>query len=189
MRGSGSRTSLFASVAVIVLVLLALGAAGVWRLYHTNPPFQVLLTDEQVAPQTNFHPTPAPATWSAVSVLTASGSSVRLTDSLLPALVVAYWCPHCQRTLVLFMRHHLSSAQKPTVISTGFAYGTTLLQARQITAQEERALGIKGLHIDYWLADWQAVVKQFPTLLFRRDKQWQVLEGEHTWDAWRQALP
>ncbi|MCY0875710.1 MAG: hypothetical protein OWT28_05530 [Firmicutes bacterium] len=176
------------SVVVIILVLAAIGGAGVWKMFHTNPPFQVLLTDEIVKPQARYNPISAPVNWETVTVQTASGTPVRLTPALLPALVAAYWCPHCQRTLVLWMRHQLSAMREPVLISTGFAPGTTLVQAEQLTRQEEAALHIHGLRVYYWLANWQPVVKEFPTLLFSENGKEQMLQGEHTWHVWHKAL-
>jgi len=186
-RSSTTRTR-FASVAMIVIVLVALGAAGVWRLFHTNPPFQVLLSDDVVTPLSTDHPVSAGVKWRSLSVISGDGTVRPLDPSLLPALVVAYWCPHCQRTLLLFMRHEHSLRQKPILISTGFVAGTTLAQAEALTREEQRALGLTGFQMDYGLAGWQGVVKQFPTLVIDHKGAWELLQGEHTWSAWHEAL-
>lgn len=186
-RSSTTRTR-FASVALIVVVLVALGAAGVWRLFHTNPPFQVLLSDEVVTPQSTDHPVSAEAKWRTLRVMAADGKVRQLDASSLPALVVAYWCPHCQRTLLLFMRHVHSLGRRPIVISTGFVAGTTLAEAKALTREEQRALGLTGFQIAYGLAGWQGVVTEFPTLVMDHKGAWELLQGEHTWPAWHEAL-
>lgn len=178
----------YGPIAVIIAVLALIVGVTVWRLYHTNPPFQNLLKAEIVIPSNTFNASPANPPDKHLTVLTGSGARVQLGPQLLPAVIAAYWCPHCQRTLVLLDRNQKSLKRLPIVISTGYAQGTTLAQAKSLSAQEVASLHLQGFHVYYLLHNWRSTVTEFPTLLFLRNGRWMQLYGEHTLAVWRKAI-
>jgi thiol-disulfide isomerase/thioredoxin len=106
-----------------------------------------------------------------------------------PMLIVAYWCPHCQRTLVLLNANKNKLKQLPVVISAGFQPNTTLQQAKDITRQEFKLLGLSGFQVYYCLTDFSRdLLPMYPTLVYSSDQKLVRLSGEHTLDVWSKAL-
>ncbi len=178
----------FGAIFTIIAVLAGIVGVQVWRLYHTNPPFQNLLRAEMATPLNTFNASPVNPADRRMIVVTGSGSRVQLDTKLLPTVIAAYWCPHCQRTLVLLDHYQKTLKRLPIVISTGFAQGTTLAEAKRLTAQETAALHLRGFRVYYLLHNWRASVTEFPTLMFLRDGRWMQLYGEHTIAVWRKAI-
>jgi thiol-disulfide isomerase/thioredoxin len=106
-----------------------------------------------------------------------------------PLLIVAYWCPHCQRTLVLLNANKDKLKQLPVVISAGFQPNTTLQQAKDITKEEFRLLGISGFQVYYCFTQFSRdLLPMYPTLVYSSDQGLVRLSGEHTLDVWKKAL-
>lgn len=142
---------------------------------HVNPKF-----DAQVATL---------GLYSKVNVVTESGKKVTLDADKQPLLFEAYWCPHCQRTLVALNKNKDQLSKLPVLVSTGFAPGTTLEQATEITREEFTALGLKGFQVYYILDPFQSIkyVKHYPKMAFFHEKTL-TLTGEHTFSVWQKAL-
>ncbi len=178
----------FGGIFAIVAVLAGMAGVQVWRLYHTNPPFQNLLKAEIATPIDTFNASAANPADKHMIIVTGSGSHVQFGPKLFPALITAYWCPHCQRTLVLLDRRQKTLKRLPIVISTGFAQGTTLAEAKNLTAKEVSSLHLRGFRVYYLLHNWRSTVTEFPTLVFSRGGKWMQLHGEHTIAVWRKAI-
>lgn len=161
------------------------------QLAPKNPPFQVLLKSEVVPVGQSFDPTTVQTSvYNDISVYTASGNQVTLDATKQPILITAYWCPHCQRTLVLLQSHQSKLKQLPVVIATGFAAGTTLKQAVKLEQQEERGLNLKSYQIYYDIdPSYASLVPQgFPTFVFPSNGKVSTLVGEKALSVWQQAL-
>lgn len=153
----------------------------------SNPPFENKLQQNVITPSPDFQPSPAPV--DRVTVLSADGKEMTLDLTKLPVLFQAYWCPHCQRTLVLLYQHR-DTVRQPIIVSTGFVPGTTLKEAVSLTEQEEAALGVHFPSI-YYLLDNNVrsrVLHQYPTLYFPSGGKPQVITGERTLEIWQRAL-
>lgn len=190
--------------AVVPALILALAGCGTVTAPKTtttttqstgsslDPPFRVVTSLEVVTPDAKFDPTAASLSlYQSIPVYTASGKVVHLDATKQPILIEAYWCPHCQRTLLLFNKHSQAMKQRPVLISTGFAQGTTLQQAVQIGKAEEAALHLQAYQVYYYIAPDYAkrlVPVGFPTLVFPWKGKVDALYGEHTWAAWQPAL-
>lgn len=122
-----------------------------------------------------------------VKIVTATGKPVN-PGSIRSALFEAYWCPHCQRTLVLLNAGKNKLKNIPVIVSTGFPKGTSLKQAVATSDKELKMLGIHGFKVYYALGENKQLVTGFPTLLFTHSGQRVRLVGEHTFDVWRKAL-
>lgn len=156
-----------------------------------NPPFYNELNLEVGAPDPQFDPQLIhAATYDNLTVYSANGRVVHLNTTNQPILFIAYWCPHCQRTLVLLRKHRNQLKSLPVVVSMGFAPGTTLEEAVHIGRAEERALGLQNYQIFYDVQpnSGALVPNGFPTFVFPDHGQVDVLFGEHTWRVWEQAL-
>ncbi|QSO51904.1 hypothetical protein JZ785_24570 [Alicyclobacillus curvatus] len=165
----------------------AAGSAG----QDANPPFANRLKDLPATPDPQFDATSvSAATYGSVTVYDANGSKVILDAKKTPILFVAYWCPHCQRTLVLLNAHRQSLAQFPTLVSMGFAPGTSLSEAVSITHQEMSYFHIQNVKEYYYLGSKsQTLVPQgYPTLVFPSQGSVSAMFGEHTIGAWQQAM-
>ncbi|MCL6625597.1 TlpA family protein disulfide reductase [Alicyclobacillus shizuokensis] len=146
------------------------------------------LADEKTTPIAKFDATTKGASlYERVTVYDASGRKVTLDAHKQPLLFEAYWCPHCQRTIVLLHQHASQLRRFPVFVSVGFAKGTTLAQAKRINGQEMRAFGIRHAKV-YYLLEGDHGQYSFPTLAFARDGQVELLKGEHTLPVWKQAL-
>ncbi|MBX6351944.1 MAG: hypothetical protein IRZ10_01315 [Thermoflavifilum sp.] len=156
-----------------------------------NPPFSVKTAEQRVTPDNTVDPIPAATNiYGALHVLDASGHKVELDARRTPILFVAYWCPHCQRTLQLLVQNRDRLARLPVVVSMGFVPGTSVEQAVSLTRQEEQALHLAGLTI-YYAVDPSSrawVPNGYPTLVYAADGQLRMLYGEHTLSVWQQVL-
>ncbi|MCL6548117.1 MAG: hypothetical protein K6T30_04315 [Alicyclobacillus sp.] len=193
------QTRASANLFLFAIVITCVVVAAVWWVYREearpghNPPFAVLLNEERVAPNPRFDPAPAsPSLYTRVPVWTADGHQAVLDARRRPILFVAYWCPHCQRTLVLLSQHQTKVGEMPDVVSMGFVPGTSLREAKQLTRQEEQALHLTGLaNRTYYLVRPDAnryIPNAYPTLVFRHGWKLEMLSGEHTLQVWQTAL-
>ena len=126
-----------------------------------------------------------------VSVVNESGQKVVLNAMSHPILFEAYWCPHCQRTLVMLNKNRNNFKKFPIIVSVGFFKGTTLKLATQITHQELNTFKIQHVNVYYMLnpnAGVQYASHGYPTLVFSRQHQLLSLSGEHTLSVWTKAL-
>lgn len=126
-----------------------------------------------------------------MKAMTADGRRVILNAQQQPLLFEAYWCPHCQRTLVLLDQSRSQLRRLPVVVSVGYFAGTSLAKAVQISREEMTELHLKGFTVDYILAP-DAGVKYaghgYPTLAFYTGGKLLTLSGEHTLAVWKRAL-
>lgn len=157
---------------------------------YVNPPFKVLLNQERVTPDPLYDPSPASSTlYDRVRVLNAAGKVVYLDARKTPVLFEAYWCPHCQRTLVLLAKNRTALKQFPVLVSAGFAPGTTFSTAARLSAQEMKTFRIRNVKLYILLGSLSATaVPEFPTLAFSAGGKFYTLRGEHVLSAWRSAL-
>ncbi|GMA51860.1 hypothetical protein GCM10025857_32170 [Alicyclobacillus contaminans] len=121
-----------------------------------------------------------------LKVVDRNGQAVDLRNTNQPILFEAYWCPHCQRTLVLFQHNPVLMGAKPIVISCGFPKNTTLKQAIAASDKEFQLLGLSGFTVYYVVNPVQ--LPGYPTLLFHKGQAAHVLIGEHTSAVWEQAV-
>lgn len=185
-------------VPVLILAVVGCGAVTAPKTNTTqtgsaqDPPFRIVTSQEPATPDGNFDPTAASLTlYQNIPVYRASGQVVHLDAAQQPILIEAYWCPHCQRTLLLFNKHSNAMKIRPVLISTGFAPGTTLKQAVQLGAAERSALHLQDYQMYYYINPDYAkrlVPVGFPTLVFPWQGKVGALYGEHTWTAWQPAL-
>ncbi len=170
----------------------AQGTAASSKGSSLDPPFRVVTSLEVVTPDAKFDPSAASLSlYQNIPVYTASGKVVHLDARKQPILIEAYWCPHCQRTLLLFNKHSQAMKQRPILISTGFAQGTTLQQAVKLGEAEDAALHLQNYQMYYYIAPnfaTRLVPVGFPTLVFPWKGKVGALYGEHTWAAWQPAL-
>lgn len=156
-----------------------------------NSPFSVRIGEDLAKPQSTWNPkTVSSSTYSDVHVLDASGKPVTLHVSNSPILFEAYWCPHCQRTLVLLSSNLSGIKSKPVLVSTGFAPNTTIQQAVSISHQEFKSLNLAKFQV-YYLLDQSLLSKyvaSYPTLVFEKNGKTQEMLGEHTLPLWERAL-
>ena len=156
-----------------------------------NTPFTNRLHKELVTPDPNYDPvTVKQSLYNRISVLSSSGEKVQLNAHTQPVLFEAYWCPHCQRTLVLLHQNLKSLHHQPILVSSGFAAGTTLRQAVALSHAEIKDLGLNGFKVYYILGNNYSkfVPVGFPTLIFKQKNQLNMLSGEHTLSVWQKAL-
>jgi thiol-disulfide isomerase/thioredoxin len=157
-----------------------------------NLPFQNKLSVAKVPPPiAKFNPKPVDLnTYEHVKAVDEHGNPIELSPSTKSILFVAYWCPHCQRTLVAFS-NHVPLQQMPVVVSLGFAPGTSLAFAKKVTHEEIVALHLPAnLQVDYALSlkAGNYIKDGYPTFVFADKGQLQELVGEHTWPVWSQAI-
>lgn len=154
----------------------------------SNIIFENRLGDEIHGQDSNFDLIPIGDSSNNLVVSSESGSKVTLDVLNAPLFFEAYWCPHCQRTLVLFNEHEREINKLPVIISTGFPPGTDLQQAVNVTKTEFTHLGLHGFTIYYLLGDTKGLIPQFPAMMFRYNGLTATISGEHTWDIWKQAI-
>lgn len=156
-----------------------------------NAPFSVRTGESLVKPQSTWNAKPlSSTTYNDVHVLDESGKPVTLDVSKSPILFEAYWCPHCQRTLVLLSSNMSDIKSKPILVSTGFAPNTTIQQAVSISHQEFKSLNLAKFKV-YYLLDKSLLAKyvvSYPTLVFDKNGKAQEMLGEHTLPLWERAL-
>ncbi|GMA61417.1 hypothetical protein NZD89_17055 [Alicyclobacillus fastidiosus] len=126
-----------------------------------------------------------------LQVLDGQGNRVMLDVAKTPVLIVAYWCPHCQRTLELLSTHRAQLGQLPVLVNTGFPAGTTLTEAKRVEAAEVKDLKLQNFTSYYALDTSFAnryAPKGYPTLLYPSATGVQSLNGEHVLSVWAQVL-
>lgn len=156
-----------------------------------NPPFQNKLSMEKGRQSNRYDPHSAKASvFSSVKVETSAGKTISLNAKKQPILFTAYWCPHCQRTLVLLKKSVSQLPVRPIVVSMGFQPGTTLAEAKKLEQKEGKVLGLgSAFQIDYGLSlGKQDVPMGFPTLVYSDGSSLKMLYGEHTLKIWKEAL-
>ncbi|PWI57667.1 TlpA family protein disulfide reductase [Sulfoacidibacillus thermotolerans] len=181
------------SAAVLLAVALISGLEILqWHAAHTNPPFQNLLAIDKTTPLATYQPQPVShaSAFTHLLVETANGKPVVLDAKEYPLLFEAYWCPHCQRTLVLLNEKRTHLHHLPLFISTGFAPGTTLQQAVQLTEKESTTFGLRDEQMYFLLSNqWRSLIPEFPLLVFySTNGKVEQLAGEHTFPVWKEAL-
>jgi thiol-disulfide isomerase/thioredoxin len=144
-------------------------------LVKPNPKFDVRSTDTTV--------------YEKVPVYSEDGQKVVLDASKEPLFFEAYWCPHCQRTLVLMNKNRDKLKQMPIIVSIGFPAGTMLKNAVRISHEEMNAFKIHDVKVYYFLTENSSqFVHTYPTLVFSYQGKLGLLQGEHTLSAWQRAL-
>ncbi|GEO28163.1 hypothetical protein AAC03nite_39480 [Alicyclobacillus acidoterrestris] len=158
--------------------------------YIQNPPFMNKLNLEVVTPSNTFNSFDMnKSVYTNVPVYDSSGKKISLDVDKQPIFFEAYWCPHCQRTLVLWNKNHSKLQESPAIVSSGFEPGTTLSQAVALSRAEVNALGLKGFKIYFLLGSAQKYTPAgIPSLIFKDKNQIEMLAGEHTLLIWEKAL-
>ncbi len=180
------------SVAIVFLVGCGqnLPNKNVSQSDSTMITFTNLLNDMVIKPNPNFNAVSAKATeYNKIAVFTKNGQKILLNASQKPILFEAYWCPHCQRTLVLLNKNLKNKDQMPIIVSTGFPAGTTIAEANRVNQEEMSSLHIQGDEVYYLLdSDSDNSVQHIPMLVFPYHNKLDILYGEHTVNVWRHAL-
>lgn len=157
----------------------------------SNPPFVSKLNVDIVKPIPVFNAVSANAKqYENVAVYSPSGKLVNLDARRQPILFEAYWCPHCQRTIVMLNKHRSQLSSFPILVSFGFQPNTSLHQAIKLTSTELKALNIKNVKVYYVL---QYHIRSYapngiPELVFSHSDKLESLSGEHTLQIWKMAL-
>lgn len=178
---------------ISVVTLLALTGCGPFKRESVpvNRPFVNKLNVETGHVDTQFDThTISSNVYDPVQVLTMDGKPVNLNAKKVPLLFEAYWCPHCQRTLVSLNQNESKLKRLPVLISTGFAPGTSLKTAVTITRQEESAFHLHNFQVFYLLSVHEVAkdVPAYPTMVFPYEGKVELLSGEHTLSVWQKAL-
>jgi thiol-disulfide isomerase/thioredoxin len=180
----------FLRFAVISTISILVSGCGLTS--SSYPPFKVLLDVQKVTPSPSFDAQVVDAQlYSHVQVYTEDGKRVVLDAKQHPLLFVAYWCPHCQRTLVDLEKNQHQLKELPFVINMGFGPGASLAKAKLIEHQEMQALGLQSMKFYYVVNDpkeQRYIPNGFPTLVFSRGDQLLSLYGEHQFDVWQRAI-
>lgn len=185
--------------AVLTMALGSSLVAGCGPLMNTGqssaagqiPPFKDSRSVALVNPISQFNVTQADTSvYTQVKVYDQSGHQVVLNAKDQPLLFEAYWCPHCQRTLVSLNQHRATLQAFPTIVSMGFVTGTTLKQAVSLSETELNTFHITNVKVYYLLdpTESKQVIHSYPTLVFPYHNQLDRLVGEHTYPVWQQAL-
>lgn len=152
-----------------------------------NAPVRNLLSVDYNGSSSKFDAMPTRnSIYEDMNVFTASGKRIHLDPLKQPILFEAFWCPHCQRTMVLLEKHWSELGEHPIFLSAGFLPGTILTQAKQISSKEFNMLGVHNVTVYYLLGP--APISTFPTLVFRSGTDLKTLAGEHTLQVWEKAL-
>lgn len=153
------------------------------------PPFTNNLNVEKGTPSNQFDAIAvSPSKFQQIPVLDSTGHLVLLNPAKQPVLIEAYWCPHCQRTLVMLNRKNLKNP--PVLAAAGFPQGTTLQEALARTQAEEKAFHLKFAKV-YYMIDPKVqseLITEFPELIFSNKGRLEKLQGEHTWSIWKKVL-
>lgn len=184
-------------VAALATVAFVVGCTRVVEATHsTNVATSISFqnrTKEMVGPvDTKLDPhSVAGVNYTSIPVVNANGDHLTLDASQRPVLFVAYWCPHCQRTLQLFTKNMASLGQKPILVFVGYNKGTSLGQAVQVEHEEVRQLHLADFEVYYNLSssasDTYAPLG-YPTLVYRSGFGLLSLYGEHTLAIWEKVL-
>lgn len=156
-----------------------------------NPPFINKLKTDIVPQISTFNDVVVNSTqYNDVPVYTEGGKIVHLDARRQPILFEAYWCPHCQRTLVMLNKHRSQFGRFPILVSFGFQPNTSLHQAIKLTNAETKAFNIKNVKVYYIL---QYHIRNYapngiPELVFFHNGKLESLSGEHTLQIWETAL-
>jgi len=157
-----------------------------------NPPFQNKLNIEVAPLDSNYDPIKAKtADFTNIQVVNAQGKPITLDAKKQPILLVAYWCPHCQRTLVLLSKNINRLSHIPIIISMGFRLGTTLAEAKDLTDDEESFLHLSSQFKIYYGLNVNAnelIPIGYPTLVYNDGRTLAMLYAEHTFAIWKKAL-
>lgn len=156
-----------------------------------NSPFTIKVKDDLTQPAEKWDAkTVNDSLYNSVKVLNQNGKAVTLNVSNTPLLFEAYWCPHCQRTIVMLSANRSSLNKVPTIISTGFAPNTSIKQAVYISDQEFKALDLHKFKVYYLLNHslLSKYVTDYPTLVFQKNGHTERFAGEHTLNLWERAL-
>ncbi|GMA59178.1 hypothetical protein GCM10025858_36810 [Alicyclobacillus sacchari] len=129
------------------------GGAKVVRAQAHPLVFQNRTQEYVTSPDARFDPqTVGSSLYENVPVLQADGKPAHLDVARGPILFVAYWCPHCQRTLQLFTKLISQFKQTPTLVAVGYPKGATLADAVRINHTERQQLRLANFPTYYMLA-------------------------------------
>ncbi|MCY0876809.1 MAG: hypothetical protein OWT28_11150 [Firmicutes bacterium] len=158
----------------------------------TRPQFEnlLLMDPTPLVSKMNTMPVISVTADEHIHVQESSGRWTTLDAMTHPVLFVAYWCPHCQRTLVMLQKNASHMTQWPTIVFTGYPPGFPLKWAKAIEAQELRALHLHFIKDPLYLignADMKYITG-FPYLMFKDNGKLTSLVGEHTFPVWQRAI-
>lgn len=158
----------------------------------TSMAFQNRTSDMLVTPDAKLDPTIVQnETYRAISVVNSSGHPQVIHVGHQPVLFVAYWCPHCQRTLQLLTEYRAKFGVLPIIVCVGYSNGTSLSAAVRVERQEERVLHLAHFSVYYALASTAGnryAPEGYPTLVYRDKGELKTLYGEHSLAIWEQVL-
>ena len=189
------RKTLFATLAVFgaFTSLLQVGYAKT-SLKPTNnfnlPPFRDVSSVEVVPlTKTDNAVVVSSKTYNHVVTQNNTGEKVVLNASKKPMLFVAYWCPHCERTLFMWKKDH---AKFPDLVFVGYPNGTKFAMAKNRAWSEIHYfhLPVKSSQVYFVIGNQQAkyVPQGFPNYIYAQHHQDKSLLGEHTWHVWQSVL-
>jgi hypothetical protein len=180
--------------AALLAGLSGCGAQGQTKQSVASQPisFQNETKEMLVTPDQTLDPSiPRGVDYTRIQAVNGDGQTVTLDAERTSILVVAYWCPHCQRTLKLLSQYRPSLDTVPVLLNVGYPSGTTLSEAVHVEQEEERALGLHGMTSFYDLdpsAGDKYAPKGYPTLVYKSSRGLNTLFGEHTLAVWKQVL-
>ncbi len=178
------------SPAASTISLQTAANTGTQQSSAQNPPYINKLKVDILTPDAKFDASPVGSAYNQIAVTSANGKTVTLDAANTPVLFEAYWCPHCQRTLVMLNKNRSKLQRMPILVSTGFAPGTSLSQAKALSDAEMKDLHIQNVQVYYLLntQEFQKFVATFPTFVFDYHHNVEMLTGEHTVPMWEKAI-
>lgn len=183
------------TIAAICLNLTFVTACGVSSQKSPKQIAFANVTKEQVIrPDAKVDPSVVKGTdYTHVKVINSAGKTVTLDARQHPILFVAYWCPHCQRTLINLSKNRSKFAQLPILVSLGFPSNVSLATAVKVEHSEEQQLHLASFQVYYALSPSAGntyAPKGYPTLAYFNSskRHLMTLFGEHTLSVWEQVL-
>lgn len=189
----GLKRSYRATIGLSALLIFLVSGCGQSVTAAAGPIVFVNRTSQmRVQPDASLDPTRAVGIDERqIPVLNDRGTRVYLDAFRGPILFVAYWCPHCQRTLLLLTNHRRNLRQIPTLVFVGYPPQTTFAEARQVVREEHRALHLANFPTFYALSQTAGdtyAPKGYPTLAYPTETGVDLLFGEHTLSIWQKVL-
>ncbi|QQE79551.1 hypothetical protein [Alicyclobacillus sp. SO9] len=173
-----------------ILLMVVLGSLLLTGCSSQQPALKVqnLLNKEKTTPDSSFDvKSITPTELHSMTIVNKNGNPITFNKTQ-PILFEAYWCPHCQRTLLLLSSGQSKLKNPPVIVSTGFPKNTSLKEAVATSKKEFKMLGITGFKVYYALKENKKLITGFPTLVFTMHSRRVKLVGEHTFSVWKKAL-
>lgn len=157
------------------------------------PPFQNITAFEKVTPSSVWNPTKVSvSTYEHVLAINNNGKKSVLDAKKQPMLFLAYWCPHCERTIDMWTIHQKQIKSFPLLVFVGYPDGTSLAIAKQRAWAELHYFHVpvkeNGVYFVIGSKQTKYVPNGFPALFFERGHYIESLLGEHTWSIWKKVI-